>query len=82
MGSYYIHYSQKDGSVRWVSNFRELNEAINRNINSLSLIQAAKATILTQRAVYYALFTKLYFSMQYYTFAINLECQHHLGYTY
>ena len=39
--------------------FRELNESINRNINTLSLIQTAKATILTQLAVYNALFTKL-----------------------
>ena len=64
-------FPKRDGSVRWVSDFRELNKVINHKIYPLPRIQP----FLTECAGY-AFFTKLDVStMQYYKFASDVKCQ-------
>jgi Reverse transcriptase (RNA-dependent DNA polymerase) len=59
---------KKDGRVRWVSDFRELNKLIKRKVNPLLNIM----DILRKRSDY-QYFTKLHISMQYYSFELDEE---------
>jgi hypothetical protein len=67
-----IHYTQKDGRVQWISDFRELNKHIEHKVYNLPKIQDT-----LNRQSGYKYFTKLDISMQYYTFELD-ECSKQL----
>jgi hypothetical protein len=62
---------KKDGRVRWISKFCQLNKVIRCKQYPLPII----ANILHKRSGY-KLFTKLDISMQYYMFELDEESQH------
>ena len=59
---------KKDGRVRWLTDFRELNKALKRKVHNLPLI-----TDILRRKAGYKYCTKLDLSMMYYCFELDEE---------
>jgi hypothetical protein len=64
----HLSYTEKDGRIRWVSDFRELNKVLKHQIYPIPHIQE----LLTKHPSY-IFFTKLDISMQFYTFELDEE---------